>query len=283
VGSRKLSEDPEKARRQVFKRVFNVLFEWRSLAETGDIHGSAIVLIPTPIGEEIYAPHLLVGLDTLPKRQREAFIYLCLKGMTESEGAELMLPNSKWSTPVQQYSDMALDRMIEAYDLAQAGKWPPKEEDKDHPAGGPKERHLGKRQFGVLEMLDQSNYYFKGCGWVYLSHSETVEVLESLFKRGMVAKTELASSKVVWTLPGRPYEEPGITSVPLRSSGKLGVRQVTVLYNLQIHEEYFKGCGWVLYSHSETIEVLDSLIKKDLVVVDGSSGRLVYQLSSVTP
>lgn len=281
MGSRKLSEDPEKARRQVFKRVFNSYFEWKSLSESGDIHGEQFVLIPTPIGEDIYIPHLLVGLDTLPKRQKEAFIFLCLKGMTESEGADVMLPNSKWSTPVQQYSDMALDRMIEAYDLAQAGMWPPQKEEKESLTGEPKERHLGKRQLGVLEMLEIHDFYSKACGWVYLSHSETVEVLESLFKRGMVARTDLTSGKIVWTLPGHPYQEPGITAIPVRSSGKLGVRQVAVLDNLQSHASYFKGCGWVCYSHSETVEVLDSLIKKNLVgsYLDEVSGKLVYELS----
>ena len=34
-----------------------------------------------------------------------------------------MLPNSRWSTPVQQYADTALARMVAAYDRKQEGIW----------------------------------------------------------------------------------------------------------------------------------------------------------------
>ena len=192
MGTRRLSEDPVKARRQVFKRVYNAYFEWRSLALQGEIYGDHTLIMPTPIGEEIQISHLLVGLSTLSKKQREAFTYLCLEGMTESEAAQIMLPNSKWSTPVQQYSDTALDRMIKAYDLAQAGEWPPvKEQEQEATYNVVKERPLGRRQTGVLELLEQSSPYYKGCGWVYLSHSETVEILETLIRRRLVVTQEV--------------------------------------------------------------------------------------------
>lgn len=152
-------------------------------------------MIPTPIGEDLQISHLLVGLSTLSKKQREAFTYLCLEGMTESEAAKIMLPNSKWSTPVQQYSDTALDRMITAYDLAQSGQWPPvKEQEQEATFNVVKERPLGRRQVGVIELLEQSAPYFKGCGWVYLSHSETVEILETLIRRRLVVCQEVTET-----------------------------------------------------------------------------------------
>jgi hypothetical protein len=158
-----------------------------SLAQQGEIYGEHTLTMPTPIGEDLQISHLLVGLSTLSKKQRQAFTYLCLEGMTESEAALIMLPNSKWSTPVQQYSDTALDRMINAYDLAQAGQWPPvKEQERESPYNVSKERPLGRRQIGVIELLEIQSPYFKGCGWVYLSHSETVEILETLVRRKLV-------------------------------------------------------------------------------------------------
>jgi hypothetical protein len=48
-----------------------------------------------------------------------------MRGYTESAATALLLPNSKWSTPVQQYSDDGLKKMILAYDAKQAGRWDP--------------------------------------------------------------------------------------------------------------------------------------------------------------
>lgn len=74
-----------------------------------------IVTIPET-GEEIYLADLMVGIDSLPPRQREAFELICLQEWTETDATKKMLPDSKWSTPVQQYADTALGRMIAAYD-----------------------------------------------------------------------------------------------------------------------------------------------------------------------
>lgn len=45
---------------------------------------------------------------------------------------------------------------------------------------------VGKNQRAVLDGLASFDTYYKGCGWVYLYHSDTVEVLEALKRRGFV-------------------------------------------------------------------------------------------------
>ncbi len=109
-----------KRRTQVFKRIFQNYYHWQSLRETGEV--SDVLTIE---GEDIYIGDLMSGIDTLPPRQREAFELICLQGYTESAATAIMLPHSNWSTPVQQYSDDGLKKMIAAYDAKQAGTWDP--------------------------------------------------------------------------------------------------------------------------------------------------------------
>lgn len=126
---RKLPEDPAKRRLQYFKRIYQHLDHFNALIETGDmpmpgiveIHGDDI--LPD---EEIYLPDLMTGIESLPDRQREAFELICLQGYTEGAATDIMLPDSQWSTPIQQYADIALARMVAAYDEKQAGTWVPK-------------------------------------------------------------------------------------------------------------------------------------------------------------
>lgn len=119
--ARRLPDDPAKRRLQVFKRCYQHLSHWAALIEDrgmGDV-------ITTPEGEDIYLHDLLTGIDSLPRRQREAFQLICLQGYTETAARDEMLPNSRSSTPVQQYADSGLIRMVDAYDAKQAGCWPP--------------------------------------------------------------------------------------------------------------------------------------------------------------
>lgn len=119
--ARRLPDDPVKRRLQWFKRIYQHLEHFRELLETGAMPMPGIVT--TPEGEEVYLLDLLVGIDELPPRQREAFTLICLQGYTETAATRVMLPNSRWSTPVQQYADTALSRMVAAYDKKQAGVW----------------------------------------------------------------------------------------------------------------------------------------------------------------
>lgn len=111
-----------KRRIQVFKRVYQNYYHWKSLRESGEV--SDILDVD---GEEIYLGDLMTGLDILPLRQRQAFELICLQGYTESAATAILLPHSRWSTPVQQYSDDGLKKMVSAYDAKQEGTWNPTE------------------------------------------------------------------------------------------------------------------------------------------------------------
>lgn len=128
---RKLPEyDPEsdgpyetsKRRLKIFKRVYQNYYQWGSDREAG--HVGDVLTIE---GEDVYFGDLLVGQETLPLQQRRAFDLICLQGYTESAATAEILPHSKWSTPVQQYSDDGLRKMVAAYDAKQRGAWDPKE------------------------------------------------------------------------------------------------------------------------------------------------------------
>lgn len=89
-----------------------------------------IITIPET-GEEIYLNDLMMGIDSLPPQQRRAFELICLEGWTETDATKEILPGSKWSTPVQQYADAGLQRMIAAYDQYQEdGGVPPPYKDR---------------------------------------------------------------------------------------------------------------------------------------------------------
>lgn len=105
---------------QIFKRIYQNYFHWQSLREAGEIDD-----LITIEGVDYYIGDLLVGIDTLPRQQRRAFELICLRGFTESAATEEILPNSRWSTPVQQYSDDGLRKMVSAYYAKQAGTWNP--------------------------------------------------------------------------------------------------------------------------------------------------------------
>jgi hypothetical protein len=122
---RRLPDDPTKRRLQYFKRIYQHLDHFQALLESGEMDMPGIVVIEDDIlpREEVYLPDLMVGIDSLPDRQREAFELICLKGFTETAATAIMLPNSQWSTPIQQYADTALARMVVAYDQQQTGTY----------------------------------------------------------------------------------------------------------------------------------------------------------------
>lgn len=78
-------------------------------------------IVTLDTGEDVYLADLMVGIDTLPRRQREAFELVCLQGYTEAAAKAKMLPHSRSSTPIQQYSDSGLARMVARYDEKQIG------------------------------------------------------------------------------------------------------------------------------------------------------------------
>lgn len=112
---RQLPTDPAKRRVALWKRMYSQYEHWASLVESHQIYYITLE------GEEIYFYDVMVGLDTLPPRQRLAFDLHVLQGYSEQAAAQVMFPGSKWSTPVQQYSNIALQKMIEAHDNYQHG------------------------------------------------------------------------------------------------------------------------------------------------------------------
>lgn len=105
---RKLSTDPEKRRLQIFRRIYAHWHEWASLLEQEQLHFLVIE------GETIYFHDLLAGLDSLPPRQKEAFIIHILSCVPEREASEIM--KTSWVSLVGQYSTAALKKMVAAYD-----------------------------------------------------------------------------------------------------------------------------------------------------------------------
>lgn len=105
---RKLSNDPEKRRLQIFRRIYSNWWEWQSLVEQEQLH------FITVEGEVIYFHDLLVGLDKLPPRQKEAFLVHIIRGIPEREASKIM--GTSWVSLVGQYSTAALKKMVAAYD-----------------------------------------------------------------------------------------------------------------------------------------------------------------------
>lgn len=111
---RRLPDDPVKRRTALFKNMYGNYFHWQSLVETDGI------TVITLEGEELYFYDVMVGIITLPPRQKEAFELHVLQGLSEEAAAKEM-GFVRWSTPVQQYVQMALEKMIKAYDEYQRG------------------------------------------------------------------------------------------------------------------------------------------------------------------
>ena len=124
-----------KRRLQIAKRLYQSYFLWKSLRESGEVED-----VITIEGEDWFLGDLLVGLDTLPRQQRNAFTLICLRNYTESAATAIILPNSRWTTPTQEYSDEGLRKMLAAYDAVQAGTW-----DKDKATKKIKKERSGRR------------------------------------------------------------------------------------------------------------------------------------------
>ena len=79
-----------KRRLQIFKRLYQQYYHWKSLREAGEVED--VIAIE---GDDYYLGDLMVGIDTLPRRQRQAFELICLRGYTESAATAILLPGSK--------------------------------------------------------------------------------------------------------------------------------------------------------------------------------------------
>lgn len=110
-----IPDNGPKRRKALFRNVFRNYVVWGQLIE----NEGPIRSIITVDGEDIDYYDLMVGYTELPPRQKQAFTLQLLQGHTERQASQIMFPESKKTTSVQQYSSNALDRMIEAYDRVQ--------------------------------------------------------------------------------------------------------------------------------------------------------------------
>ena len=56
---------------------------------------------------------------------------------------------------------------------------------------------------------------------------------------------------------------------------KLGTQQKSVLEALRRHKSWHPGCGWIWKNRSQTISILDGLVKKGLATTTGGVYRPV--------
>lgn len=115
MGRRKYERTPEQEhwllRRKTLERILKNYATWRALYET---EGEAVSVISAH-GDEWHIFDVLDGLDELPPRQLEAIVLTCLEGRSELEAAKIM-GFKKWSTPVQQYRNLGLNKLLAMHD-----------------------------------------------------------------------------------------------------------------------------------------------------------------------
>lgn len=58
-----------------------------------------------------------------------------------------------------------------------------------------------------------------------------------------------------------------------------GKVQQHMLYRLRESGQWYAGCGWYWGCHSETVRVMDSLVRKGLVTRTFEPTRTVYRLN----
>lgn len=58
---------------------------------------------------------VLHGIQDLPDRQREAVTLICIDGLKEVEAAGIMLPGSKWSSPIGAYKRTGLQKLVDRF------------------------------------------------------------------------------------------------------------------------------------------------------------------------
>lgn len=105
--------DPQH-RLEIFSRIYQYMQHWHAQMEMGTMDD--IITIPES-GEEVYYGDLLVGLDTLPDRERQVFELVHLQGYTQIAAAKLVphIPGH----PVSEASRAALVHMVRCYDRAE--------------------------------------------------------------------------------------------------------------------------------------------------------------------
>ena len=115
VRRRRSAEMPEWKRRcLLLERILRQYQQWQALYED---EGIATLTI---YGEEWHFLDLLNGMNTLPPRQKLALWLIVIEDRKEVDVARMM-NFSRWSTPVQQYKNIALWKLLKYHDGK--GEW----------------------------------------------------------------------------------------------------------------------------------------------------------------
>lgn len=94
-----------KAKRRLFAKMLKHFAEWLSLVES---EGLTTITVE---GEEYHYLDILSAFEVLPPRQREAVWLMCIEDRSEQDVAQRMGFTS-WPTPVQQYKNFGLAKMM---------------------------------------------------------------------------------------------------------------------------------------------------------------------------
>lgn len=229
-----------KNRRQIFKRIYRQYFAWQSLRETGDV--SDVLTIE---GVDYYLGDLLTGLDALPPQQRKAFELICLRGFTESAATKEILPNSKWSTPVQQYSDDALEKMISAYDAKQAGTWDP---------SLIKRRHIRKKPVAITATKKAPRHR-----WNWAETSEDNEALAEYIKKITGMDITGAQVKAVSFLRKEWYHTPDAEAIRQRRKDEREAKKAKFAYETPEQREARMASLRALAKHQRAVDKANAL------------------------
>ncbi|WP_267716684.1 hypothetical protein [Streptomyces sp. CoH17] len=99
---RELSEEQQKIAK--FEKVLRGYQTWQAAVEDHNID-------TIRVGDEEYCFYdILDGIKTLPPRQRQAFDLIVIEGKKEVQAAREM-GFQRWSTPVQQYKNIAVKKL----------------------------------------------------------------------------------------------------------------------------------------------------------------------------
>lgn len=94
-----------KRRRTILEQLLKHYFEWRVLFEEEGVDTLS------HDGEDYGLHDIMENLDLLPPRQLEAVQLICILNFTQKEAAEIM-GFTKWTTPVQQYKNAGLGKLL---------------------------------------------------------------------------------------------------------------------------------------------------------------------------
>jgi hypothetical protein len=98
----------------LLEQILRHYYEFRSLYEREGIEEICIR------GNIVNVHDLLRGIKDLPLRQRQAVVYMCIENLREVDAAQIMLPESKWSSPVGVYKRTGLAKLVKMYYSSEA-------------------------------------------------------------------------------------------------------------------------------------------------------------------